>query len=266
MATILRPLSTSELLDRTFFLYRKHFMLFVGIVALPYMVVLAFQLTTIALGLTGSVFATAGTSLLGAIVSLIALGASQAATVIAVSEVHLERPASIGGSFAAIKGRIFQIAGIMFGVGLGVGIGFLLLVIPGIYLALAWSLAMPVTVLERTGLNATTSRSSALTKGDRGRIFVIYFLVTVLTYIVLVIVQFPLLAAVGIMHPATQQTPAAWVHVLSSVSSFIGISLVGPLLTIALSLIYYDERVRKEGFDLQLMMQTLQSSTAPSIS
>jgi hypothetical protein len=32
---------------------------------------------------------------------------------------------------------------------------------------------------------------------------------------------------------------------------------VGPLVTIAFSLVYYDERVRKEAFDLQLMMTTL---------
>jgi len=40
-------------------------------------------------------------------------------------------------------------------------------------------------------------------------------------------------------------------------ASFISECLVGPLATIAFSLIYYDERVRKEAFDLQLMMMTL---------
>lgn len=37
-------------------------------------------------------------------------------------------------------------------------------------------------------------------------------------------------------------------------------SLVGPLLTIALTLLYYDQRVRKEGFDLQLMMSNLEGA------
>jgi len=44
MTTQLRPLSLSELLDRTFQLYRQYFMLFVGIVALPQLVLLAAQL------------------------------------------------------------------------------------------------------------------------------------------------------------------------------------------------------------------------------
>jgi len=35
-------------------------------------------------------------------------------------------------------------------------------------------------------------------------------------------------------------------------------SIVGPLLTIAMTLFYYDQRVRREGFDLELMMAALQ--------
>lgn len=41
MTTGLRPLTTGELLDRTFSLYRAHFGLFIGIFALPHLVVLA---------------------------------------------------------------------------------------------------------------------------------------------------------------------------------------------------------------------------------
>src|SRR6266853_668038 len=36
----LRPLSLGELLDRTFFLYRQHFLLFIGIAAMPYLILL----------------------------------------------------------------------------------------------------------------------------------------------------------------------------------------------------------------------------------
>jgi hypothetical protein len=45
---------------------------------------------------------------------------------------------------------------------------------------------------------------------------------------------------------------------ISATGNFFSSSLVGPLLTIALTLVYYDERVRKEGFDLQLMMSILE--------
>jgi hypothetical protein len=45
--------------------------------------------------------------------------------------------------------------------------------------------------------------------------------------------------------------------VLLYLSGFIVGLLTGPLASIALALVYYDERVRKEAFDLQLMMSNL---------
>jgi hypothetical protein len=265
MVTMLRPLSTSELLDRTFFLYRKHFVLFVGIAAIPQIAVLAVQLGGAAIGLGGSIAATLLGSLIGLVMNAFALVASHVATVMAVSDVHLERPTSIGAAFGAIKGRLLGIMGIMALVGLGVGVGLLLLVIPGIYLALTWSLAIPVAVLEGTGLNGTVSRSATLTKGDRLRILVIYVLLAFLEWVVMLIIQFPLLtlvALLGLHDPAKIQ---GWTTIFSSIGAFISTSLVAPLLTIGLTLIYYDERVRKEGFDLQLMMATLQAP-APTTS
>lgn len=47
---------------------------------------------------------------------------------------------------------------------------------------------------------------------------------------------------------------------ISAIGSFLSTSFVGPLLEIAFTLIYYDERVRKEGFDLQLMMSNLENA------
>lgn len=40
-------------------------------------------------------------------------------------------------------------------------------------------------------------------------------------------------------------------------ASFLASTLAGPIATIAIALIYYDERVRKEAFDLQLMMEAI---------
>jgi hypothetical protein len=50
-------------------------------------------------------------------------------------------------------------------------------------------------------------------------------------------------------------------EVASLVANFLSACLVGPLATIAFSLVYFDERVRKEAFDLQLMMSTLDAPT-----
>ncbi len=268
MTTSLRPMSLGELLDRSFYLYRKHFVLFVGIIALPYLAVLAFQLIGVALrpGETTIKF-TATTlvwSLLSIVISVAAFAASQGATVMAVSRVHLGNDTSISESFAGIKGRILYLALIMIGVGIGVGIGFILLIVPGIILALMWALTIPVAVLEDKGLRDATSRSSELTKGSRGRIFMIYFLFAVLTYIVYLLWEVPIFAAIGIFAHGRRPMTAVpvWTQIAFPVGTFLSQCLVGPLLTIALSLVYYDQRVRKEAFDMQLMMSTLDSTQA----
>jgi hypothetical protein len=205
------------------------------------------------------------------VIYLGAVAASQGATVMAVSRVHLGNDTSISESFASVKGKILYLALIMIGVAVGIGIGFVLLIVPGIILALMWALTIPVAVLEDKGLRDATSRSAELTKGNRGRIFMIYFLFMVLTYIVIMLWEIPILAAIGAFAHGQRPMTAfpVWTQIAFPVCTFLSQCLVGPLLTIALSLVYYDQRVRKEAFDLQLMMSTLDGTqgrtTAPAV-
>ena len=262
MSSDLRPMTLGELLDRTFFLYRKNFLLFVGIVALPYLVLLAFQLSGVAFRLGSTSSALAAVSVFWTFATLIVnLGvyaASQGATVIAVSHLHLGRPVSIAESFAGIKGRILYIALIVIGYGIGIGVGFVLLIIPGIILALMWALTVPVTVLEDTGLRDSVSRSSQLTKGARGRVFIVYLLFAILLYAAYMVWMIPLLAVFGVMSRAHNPGGVVlWTQITFPVGVFLSQCLVAPLMTIGLSLLYYDQRVRKEAFDLQHMMAAL---------
>jgi hypothetical protein len=257
MTTALRPLSTGELLDRTFYLYRNHFALFVGIFALPQLFILALQLLALAfLGARAPILSSV--SFLAAyLVQLGAAAAAQAATVIAVSQVHLDRPASVMESFSKVKNEIFGVVGLSLVMGMGIGLGFVLLIVPGILLWLRWSLAVPAKVLEDRGVRDAMSRSSELTKGNRGRIFVIGILLAVLAIGVTLLMQWPILVWAGVAGRSALRHAPLGFQVASDVAEFISTCLVGPLGTIAFSLVYYDERVRKEGFDLQLMMSTL---------
>jgi hypothetical protein len=257
-------LTLGELLDRSFFLYRKNFILFAGIMALPHLVLLAFQLAGVAVQTwrgPGS-----GASILWTLAILVlTLGvtaASQGATVIAVSHVHLERPTSIMESFAGIKGRILYLALIMIGYGIGVGVGFVLLIVPGIILALMWALTIPVAVLEDKGLRDSLNRSAELTKGHRGRVFVIYLLFLALLYAVYMAWEVPILLFIGITARSRHMVGLPlWTQIAMPVGGFLSQCLAGPLMTIGLSLLYYDQRVRKEAFDLQHMMATLDGAT-----
>ncbi len=258
MANDLRPLSLGELLDRSFFLYRKNFLLFAGLTALPHLVLLAFQLGDIGMQRWMGVGAGLVWTLATYALTLGVTAASQGATVIAVSHVHLGRPTTIAESFAGIKGRIFYLALIMIGYGIGVGIGFLLLIVPGIILGLMWALTIPVAVLEDTGLRDSVNRSAELTKGARGRVFVIYILFAIMLWILYMAWMFPVLLIMGL---AVQKHHVVgvplWTQIAIPVGSFISQCLAGPLMTIGFSLLYYDQRVRKEAFDLQHMMATL---------
>jgi hypothetical protein len=267
MTTALRPLSTGELLDRTFSLYRSHFGLFVGIFALPHLVVLAFQCVGVAVRNPGNQLADLGAqfffSMGAAFLTVICSAASQAATVVAVSHVHLDRPASVSDSFSRVKGEIWGVIGLSMLVGLGIGAGFIALIVPGVLLALMWSLAVPVKILENKGVTDAMSRSSDLTKGDRGRIFVIWLLFFLLAIAISLLLRWPVEIAAGVSSIAGMQRSSGGWQVALLVSTYVSECLVGPLGTIAFSLVYYDERVRKEAFDLQLMMTTLDASALP---
>jgi hypothetical protein len=265
----LRPLSTGELLDRTFALYRNYFGLFVGIFAIPHLIVLAYNCLGITFQRPDPQFSTIMLTMvwgLGSIIlSMIASGASQAATVIAVSHVHLDRPATVSDSFARVRYQIFPVIGISFLVAFAAGVACLALIVPGVILFIMWSLAIPVKILENRGALDSMSRSSDLTKGSRWRIFVIGFLIILLTIGVSMLLQWPIGIAAGINVIAArgrQSLGAGW-QVASLVATFVSQCLVGPLATIALSLVYYDQRVRKEAFDLQLMMTTLDAPVTP---
>lgn len=264
MATVLRPLNTGELLDRTFSLYRSHFVLFVGIFALPHLCVLAFQCLALAFQTPGTqafqilkLLWTLVWSLGAAVLGMVASAASQAATVVAVSQVHLDRHAGVMDSFSKVKNQIAGVIGLSLSVGFLVGLGFLALIVPGILLAIRWSLAVPAKVLEDKSVGEAMSRSSELTQGNRGRIFVIWLLFVVLSIGVALLLQWPIEVAAGVSARSALQRVAVGWQVASLVATFISECLVGPLATIAFSLVYYDERVRKEAFDLQLMMTTL---------
>src|SRR5438270_6032226 len=130
MAANLRPLSTGEVLDRSFHIYRKNFVLFAGISAVPQLSLLAVQLLFLLLGSRGAVTGkslalTAGFgALLVILVSVVVSSIATAATTFGVSDIYLEKPTSISSCFARVKGKIARVAITSIEFGLRVGLGF----------------------------------------------------------------------------------------------------------------------------------------------
>jgi len=296
MTAPLRPMSTGELLDRTFNLYRNNFLLFVGIATVPPALMLAAQLiragvvaapghpSTVGAG----IMAAGGIGMIVAVIAyIIGMAVAQAATVFAVSAVHLGRPTTIAESYGRVKGRYGRVLWVIFQAGLRaflpsmlliivaavamplaikglgraagavaaiiLGLAMIVAVIAAFVLYLRYSLAVPACILEDITATAAINRSVSLSAGSRGRIFVIYFLMIVINYIVLLLFMIP----AGLLAALMAKGSPAVATLFTGLAGFLAGTLAGPIATIALSLVYYDQRVRKEAFDIQLMVAVL---------
>jgi hypothetical protein len=281
-------MSTAQVLDRTFQLYRRNFVLFAGIAALPPALKLAMDLLSLLVG-SSNKMGVAAVSGLGVVLLAIAYlcGAvlAAAASTYAVSLVHLERPASIGGSYRTISPYFWRLVGIAFVIGLmmagiaivivipfvlsaatgssaafsaGFGVlGFLALIV-GVFLMVhlyaRFSLATAACVVEKLSVTESIQRSRTLTKGESGRIWLVLILTIVLTYALALALMIP----GGVMMAMGKQGAGLVAGtVVLYVGQFLATLLAAPILTISLVLIYYDLRVRKEAFDLQVMMESV---------
>ena len=276
MATLeLRPLSLGELLDRTFFLYRRHFFLFAGISAIPYSLFFIANLTAVLIPAiarqmnsgqiqsSGLVAATAGSGLiriLALLVGSIAFLYTVGATVHAVSEIYAGRAPSIRESLGSVRGKSGMIFGVMFLSGLLMIAGLIAFVIPMFYIMCRLTVAIPSAILEDLGPADSIRRSFALTRNFAGRAFMIYLLYFAMVFGIIAVFQFPF-AMLLVMNAKQPQLVIMWT-IFMQLGNFIGSSLVAPVSTISFALFYYDLRVRKEAFDLQRMMQAIGADPA----
>jgi hypothetical protein len=253
---MLRPLSTGEILDVSFGLYRK---LFVPLVLVSLVTAAVPLILNTYMSISGGAFAN---PILGSVYVALALvmnAVATAATVFIISESYLGRALSAGEALSRAVpfiGRLFVLA---FLTGLVVGIGLILLIIPGLVLLAGLILAIPVMVLEESP-NALggMGRSWELSRGFRGKVLGIVVTVLVIIYI-------PSLALGGLMPAFTNpedliagqfqlSTPML---ILAAVSGILQL-IIFPFFYCALTVLYYDLRIRKEGFDLEVLAARLQ--------
>ncbi|HEX4603981.1 MAG TPA: hypothetical protein VH724_08325, partial [Candidatus Angelobacter sp.] len=137
-------------------------------------------------------------------------------------------------------------------------------VIWAIRLYCSYQLAVPVCVLEKRGAIDCLKRSRFLSKGKGvQRILLVLFLSAILTYALSMALSLPVFILAMLEVSGRSTALALPMAIWQYVASFAAGTLAGPIVTIAIALLYYDERVRKEAFDLQLMMEGMgQASTS----
>jgi hypothetical protein len=143
--------------------------------------------------------------------------------------------------------------------GVGLGLASILLLIPGIWLAVTWCLSIPVMLFERVGPFAALQRSFALV---RGRFWATLLIVAVGYVLTVIVGGFISLTLLGIARAAAGDNLVA-----NGVAQVVGGTIAGaityPFAAAVLTVLYFDQRVRKEGFDLQLLAEGLGTTLDP---
>jgi hypothetical protein len=259
----LRPLEIGDLLDETFRMYRRHFLLFAGIsviVSIPAAALSGFSYYALLGGLltqtgTGQPdFSTVQASLvgigIGALVNIALTPFYYGAVTFAACESALGRPVTAGGVIRAVLRRYFQLLG--YWVLIWLMIVVFCLIPLWIWIWIGWVIVMPVMFVEGTGLTSAMGRSWRLVRGRWWRTFLIIFLLFIIFGIVRAALGAFFALGFGLLQIVVSSVVVLWI---SAAVGVIVDSLVNPVLQIAIVLIYFDLRVRREALDLFQLAQ-----------
>ena len=136
---------------------------------------------------------------------------------------------------------------------LATALGFVACLIPGIWLYVSFAVAVPVVLTEGTRGRRALGRSFRLVKGrwwpTAGLIFLGFLLVSIVSGAIGVLLTGLLLTGAG--------GNAAATLTINAVGRTVGAIVTTPFTAAFVTVLYFDLRVRKEGFDLQLMAEAV---------
>lgn len=194
----------------------------------------------------------------------------------AVGDVYVDAPTSLASVYAAVGrrlGAVVGVAALLLAAGIGMvvaamlviviavlaigqaGVALLILVVPAILFAVVvvytrWLFAAPTVILEKLGPVQALRRSWRLVRGSTGRVFGITLLVGLITGI--------LSAAVGaLLSVVTQAGDDNLRLILEQLAALLVAVLIQPISFIVVVLLYYDLRIRREAFDIEMLAATL---------
>jgi hypothetical protein len=260
----LRQMAIGELIDAAVRLYRLEWKVLMGIVAFVVIPVTYVQFWVTELVVDRIDPATlASPDALGALVliTLIFLAIQflfvqpflVAAIARAAADVYLGEPVGIGRTYRYALSRLPAILWITILGLLATIVGFILLVIPGFIVLVRLAFAPAALVVEDQRGTKALRRSWRLSKGHFWRALGTLVLAGLIAAIVAAIVSLPgelVYQALG---------PDAWQ--ISALGTALATVLTTPFGMLVVVLLYFDLRIRKEGFDIEVMAREL--ATAP---
>lgn len=252
----LRPFTVGEILDASFTVFRNRFRqltILAAIVVVPLGILQGLWAASLA-DAANDPTPEFDTGLLGASLALLVVGIviaqiATAAITRAVADAYLDIDSTWQSSWNAAMAKIGTVLVTALLFGLGVFVGFIFLIIPGIIIAISWAVYMPAIMVEGLGATDSLRRSWALVSGRRWPVFGTILLVNILAGIVGGILS----AILGIVFGDS----AAGAAIASAIASV----FTTPFVAAATVVIYFDLRVRKEGFDLELLARQVPDAT-----
>ncbi len=269
----LRPLRIGEILDASIKIYRTNARTLIGlaaIVVIPFQVLSGLVILSIvpstadlpngysALSNLGHATpspdpaATTGANAILSITSLIATLLVTGACVKAVSDVYLDQPVGFRASLRFAARRLHSLLWLEILFVLGLIVAFCALIIPSIYLYFAWALAAPALLIEGRRGRRALGRSRQLVKGRWWPTAAVLLLAAVLTSVFSSIFEGIVLGVVF----STSDSLIVGVA-LVTLSAAIASTLAQPFQAAVTTMLYYDLRVRKEGYDVELLAEQL---------
>ena len=250
MVSILGPKNLSDIIGDTFRIYNRDFLRLITIVAI----------VEVILGILGYVlvnvwmlpfFMTGGwieflalfilSMIILVVVAIVAYPSMEGALIHAVSEQSLGRAISIGRAYRFALRRLGAMIGAQILAGLALlGMCITIIGIPfAIYFGVRWIFIWQAALLEGVGPRAALSRSSDVVMGDWWRVVGIMLVVGIIA------------GGIGFVLDLT-------VGLIPYAGTMIASILPTPIAITAATLLYYDLRVRKQGYSLEVLTQELQ--------
>lgn len=245
----LRPLSIGEILDGALVLLRRHFALVLGIAIVCEGIPTAMD---VYVDLTGGGSQNPGLSLLDRLLTLVGNVLVTGATVRVVSEAYLGRTPSFGDAMGFAGSRFGTILGANIVSGFLTVLATLALVIPGIVVACGYSVAAVAAALESASAGEALRRSWDLTRGFKWKALALGVVSIGLILVVYV--------GAGILGGILGEVMGGLETVLAVLVACVSL-LIYPMISFVFTLFYYDLRVRKEGFDLEMLSSQLELAT-----
>jgi hypothetical protein len=125
--------------------------------------------------------------------------------------------------------------------------------VPGVWLSIAWTLAVPALLFERIGAFKALGRSFKLVRGRWWPIFGAVIAAYLMTFVISLFVSLVPSAIANLIADDNDLVNG----IASVVGGTVSQMIATPYLAAVITLLYFDQRVRKEGFDLQLLAEGL---------